>query len=275
MTRDSHAGAPPPIGGEAAVASQAREADMGRPGPPAALHGRLLHVARMATFGEMATGIAHELNQPLTAIANYAQACKRLLDRPDCDSATLGEALTEITAQAARAADIIRQLRALAVSQQGPRAPADINALVREIVDLVESDARMHRVRLTLDLADPLPQIVVDAGQIQHVILNFVRNSLEALASRPPDTGRLMIRTSLTPDQEVELAVVDNGPGLVPEAMQRLFDPFFSTKESGTGLGLATSNTIARVHGGSVGYRPNQDAGACFYIRLPCPSAAA
>ena len=274
MTRDSHAAVPPPIGGEVGVASQAREADTGRPGPPAALHGRLLHVARMATIGEMATGIAHELNQPLTAIANYAQACKRLLDRPDIDPASLREALTEITAQAARAADIIRQLRALAVSQQGPRAPAHINALVREIVDLVESDARMHRVRLTLDLGRPLPQIVVDAGQIQHVILNFVRNSLEALASRPPDTGRLVIglASRQTRKWNWRLSTTDRASCRRPCSA---FSTRFFHQGERHGLGLATSNTIARVHGGSVGYRPNQDAGACFFIRLPCPSVAA
>ena len=222
----------------------------------------------------MAAGVSHELNQPLTAIANYAQACIRLLDRPGSDPATLREALSEITAQAARAADIIRRLRALAASRQSPRVSTDINALVQEIFGLVESDARSHRVRPQLDLAEKLPQAVVDGGQIQHVILNFVRNSLEALSTHAPNTGRLVIRTCLTPEQEVEVSVVDNGPGLAAESAQRVFDPFFSTKESGTGMGLAISNTIARLHGGSVGYRRNLDAGACFYIRLPCEAGA-
>jgi C4-dicarboxylate-specific signal transduction histidine kinase len=241
--------------------------------PPAALHGRLLHVSRMATIGEMAAGVAHELNQPLAAIANYAQACTRLLARPDTDRAELQQALAEITAQAARAADIIRRLRALARSQQSARTPASVNALVREIIDLVESDARLHGVQLSLDLADNLPQVVVDAGQIQHVVLNFVRNSLEALAAHP-GAGRVQIRTSVGAGGDVELVVTDNGPGLTAEAMARLFDPFFSTKESGTGMGLAISNTIARLHGGSVGHRPNEPSGACFYIRLPAEPAA-
>ena len=244
----------------------------GRPesaaGVPAVLHGRLLHVSRMATIGEMAAGVAHELNQPLTAIANYAQACCRLLARPGADPVDLQQALTEITAQAARAADIIRRLRVLASSQQSERAPADINALVREMIDLVESDARLHGVHVSLELAEDLPPVLVDAGQIQHVILNFVRNSLEALASQSGG-GRLAIRTFRPSAVDVEVAVIDNGPGLAAEAMSRLFDPFFSTKESGTGMGLAISNTIARTHGGSVGYRPNQPSGACFYILLP------
>jgi len=240
--------------------------------PPAALHGRLLHVSRMATIGEMAAGVAHELNQPLTAIANYAQACTRLLARRDADPAELQQALAEITAQAARAADIIRRLRTLARGQHSLRTPASLNALVTEIIDLVESEARLHGVQLSLDLADDLPPVLVDAGQVQHVVLNFVRNSLEALAAHP-GTGRVQIRTSLTAGGVVELVVTDNGPGLAAEAMARLFDPFFSTKESGTGMGLAISNTIARLHGGSVGHRPNQPTGASFYIRLPAHCA--
>jgi two-component system sensor kinase FixL len=237
--------------------------------PPAVLHGRLLSVSRMATIGEMAAGVAHELNQPLTAIANYAQACDRLLARPGTDPLEVREALHQITAQTIRAADIIHRLRTLARSQQSARNPASINALVAELRELMQTDATLHGVQLSLDLAPQLPEVVVDPGQIQQVVLNFVRNSLEALAAGSTATPRISIRTSTTADQEVELAVSDNGPGLRAEALARLFDPFFSTKENGTGLGLAISNTIARAHGGSVGYRPNATAGACFYLLLP------
>lgn len=240
--------------------------------PPAALHGRLLHVSRMATIGEMAAGVAHELNQPLTAIANYAQACSRLLTRPGTDASELQQALAEITAQAGRAADIIRRLRGLAGGRQSDRASVSVNALVAEIIALVESDARMHDVPVSLELTDKLPNVLADAGQIQHAILNFVRNALEALASRPSGTGRLVIRTTLTAQHDVELAVIDNGPGIAREVVGHLFDPFFSTKESGTGMGLPISNTIARMHGGSVGYRANLPAGACFYLLLPAES---
>lgn len=241
---------------------------------PAALHGRLLQVSRMATIGEMAAGVAHELNQPLTAIANYAQACSRLLQNPATNPAELQQALAEITAQAARAADIIRRLRELARSRQSERLPVSVNTLVKEIIDLVESDARLHGVAVSLELADDLPNVLVDAGQVQHAILNLVRNSLEALASQASGRGRLVIRTSVTAQRDVELSVIDNGPGIEREAVGRLFDPFFSTKESGTGMGLAISNTIARMHGGSVGYRANLPAGACFYILLPAEFTA-
>ena len=237
--------------------------------PPAALHGRLLNVSRMATIGEMAAGVAHELNQPLTAIANYAHACDRLLAHAITDPTDLRDALRQITAQTARAADIIRRLRALARSRQTERLAASVNALVTELRELLQTDAKVHGVELSLDLAADLPQAVVDSGQIQHVILNFVRNSLDALVVCPAGKREILIRTSLTPDRQVELAVIDNGPGLSRDASARLFDPFFSTKENGTGLGLAISNTIARAHGGSVGYRPNQPIGVCFYILLP------
>jgi C4-dicarboxylate-specific signal transduction histidine kinase len=252
--------------------------DRTRPGttthePQATLHGRLLNVSRMATIGEMAAGVAHELNQPLTAIANYAQACERLLARANPDAAELRDALHHITAQTSRAADIIRRLRVLARRHQGERSPASINALVSELGELLQTDARVHGAQLTLELASNLPEVRVDGGQIQQVILNFVRNSLDAVTPGMADEPAIVIRTSLTPDREVELAVLDNGPGLSPEASARLFDPFFSTKENGTGLGLAISHTIARSHGGSVGYRPNPSGGACFFMIVPAQDA--
>lgn len=235
--------------------------------PTAALHGRLLNVSRMATLGEMAAGIAHELNQPLTAILNYARACERLLARPGADLAEVREALQQICVQTTRAADTIRQLRGLADGEQAPRARVDINDLVAELNDLLRTIA--HGVQLSLDLAPKLPPVAVDAGQVQHVILNFVRNSLEAFVTRPNANPCIEIRTRLTASQEVELAVLDNGPGLAAQARERVFHPFFSTKSRGTGLGLAISSSIARAHGGSVGYRPNPAGGACFFLLLP------
>ena len=234
---------------------------------PAALHGRLLNVSRMATIGEMAAGVAHELNQPLTAIANYAHACERLLSRPQAEVADLREALRQITVQTTRAADILRRLRALARSRRAEHAPASLNELVSELQELVQTDAVLHGVQLTLELEPGLPQVRVDPGQIQQAILNLVRNSLDALAGRPE--GRITIRTALAAPAAVRLRVSDNGPGVSPPAMKRIFDPFFSTKENGTGLGLAITHTIARAHGGSVDYRPNVPSGACFDILLP------
>ena len=236
---------------------------------PAALHGRLLNVSRMATIGEMAAGVAHELNQPLAAIANYAHACERLLSGPQTDPGDLREALRQITVQTARAADILWRLRALARSQRVEHTPASLNALVAELEELVRTDALVHGVQLTLEFERHLPEVRVDPGQIQQAILNLVRNSLDALAGCAMAGGHITIRTALASEAEVQLSVSDNGPGVSAEAMQRIFDPFFSTKENGTGLGLAITHTIARAHGGSEGYRTNVPNGACFDILLP------
>jgi len=229
----------------------------------------MLQVSRLATIGEMAAGIAHELNQPLTAIANYAQACDRLLGRPGSNLEDIRTAMREIAGQAVRAGDILRRLRSLAQSQPMRRERSDVNATVAAIRDLILADGRVHRAQVQFDLAPDLPPASIDTVQIQHVILNLVRNGLEALAEPGSAVRQLTVRTGLAPDGDVEIAVLDNGPGLSPQALQRMFDPFFSTKPEGTGLGLAISNTVVRAHGGSLTYRANAPGGACFSIRLP------
>ncbi|HTT01810.1 MAG TPA: ATP-binding protein [Steroidobacteraceae bacterium] len=238
------------------------------------LHGRMLHVSRLATIGEMAAGVAHELNQPLTAITNYAQACDRLLAKPDADLGDVRQALREIASQAVRAGDIIRRLRTLARGNPIERASTDINTVVTEILELLQPDARLHAARLLVELGTALPPVCVDRVQIQHVILNLARNALEAMNSSSSAVRQLQIRTARAGDADIEVCVCDSGPGLAPAALERMFDPFFSTKPDGTGLGLPISNTIARAHGGSLGYRPNEPRGACFYIRLPCAAPA-
>jgi two-component system sensor kinase FixL len=236
--------------------------------PPAGLQARMLHVSRLATIGEMAAGIAHELNQPLTAIANYAQACERLLARPTADLEECREALREITTQAVRASDIMRRLQTLARSQEMNRTSMDLESLVRPIMGLVHSDARAQGVSCSLQLAPDLPPVTVDSVQMQHVILNLVRNGIEALETTQ-GPRELVIRAARADAGEVEVSVSDTGPGLNQAGAQRVFDPFFSTRENATGLGLPISNTIAKAHGGSLGYRPNTPKGAVFFVRLP------
>jgi two-component system sensor kinase FixL len=233
------------------------------------LQGRIMHVSRLATIGEMAAGVAHEINQPLTAIATYAQACNRLLEMPQPDLAEVKDALREIAAQAVRAGAIIRRLRNLVRVSESVRAPSDINHLVQELAELMQTDARVHDVRLRLELAKDLPQVIVDRVQIQHVLLNLLRNALEALGDRPAGQREVVVRTALTPEGEVEMSVSDSGSGISPTVAERMFDPFFTTKEAGTGLGLTISSTIVRMHKGALGHRPNVPNGVCFYIRLP------
>ena len=239
---------------------------------PGVMHGRMLQVSRLATIGEMAAGVAHELNQPLTAIANYAQACDRLLSRPAPNLEDVRTAMREIAGQAVRAGDILRRLRSLAQSQPMRLERADLNAAIDAIRDLILADGRVHRARVQFELSANLPPVSIDTVQLQHVILNLVRNGLEAPAEAGAAPRELTVCTGLAPDGDVEITVRDNGPGLSPQAVERMFDPFFSTKPEGTGLGLAISNTVVRAHGGSLTYRANSPCGACFAIRLPAES---
>ncbi len=233
------------------------------------LQERLTHVSRLATVGEMSAGIAHELNQPLTAVANYAQACDRLLGLPDPDIEEIRGALKQITAQAVRAGDIIRRLRALARNDAMKREPTDINLLVRELTDLIQLDAKAHDAVYKLELAAKLPAAEVDRAQLQQVILNLVRNALEALSESSSGPRQVTLRTQLLAEGDVEISICDNGPGVAPAIASRLFDPFCTTKAHGTGLGLAISRTIVKAHQGTLDYRPNRPSGACFNVRLP------
>ncbi len=233
------------------------------------LQERLLHVSRLATVGEMSDGSAHELNQPLCAVANYAQACDRMLAMPDPDIAEIRGSLQEITAQALRAGEVIRRLRSLARPQQARRELTDVNPLIAELTDLIQSDAKHHQVRYRFEAAPELPQVRVDRPQIQQLLLNLVRNSIEALADTPAEGREVVVRSVRTPTGEVEISVSDQGPGVSEGIAPHLFAPFCTTKSAGTGLGLAMSRTIARAHSGTLDYRPNVPAGACFVLTLP------
>jgi two-component system sensor kinase FixL len=234
------------------------------------LQERLMHVSRLTTVGEMSAGIAHELNQPLTAVANYAQACDRLLGMPDPDIDEIRGALRQITAQAVRAGDIIRRLRTLARNDVMKREPTDVNVLIGELTELIQLDAKTHEAQYRLELAVEPPQAIVDRARVQQVILNLVHNALEALAeSSPGGVREVTVRTCLTSEGEVEIAVCDTGPGVPPAIVPRLFDPFCTSKTHGTGLGLAMSRTIIRSHQGTLDYCPNLPHGACFTVRLP------
>jgi two-component system sensor kinase FixL len=228
-----------------------------------------MQVSRLATVGEMASGIAHELNQPLAAIATYAHACDRLLCLPDPEIEEIQTALKQIAEQAVRAGDIIRKLRNLARMEESVRAPSDINSVISELTDLIRSDAKAHGVEYRQELAADLPTINLDRSQIQQVVLNLVRNALEALALAQVDARELLLRTCASPEGDVEISLCDNGPGVDSALKHRIFDPFCSTKPTGTGLGLPISRTIVHAHRGTLEHQPNLPAGACFVVKLP------
>ncbi|MFO1427784.1 MAG: PAS domain S-box protein [Steroidobacteraceae bacterium] len=231
---------------------------------------RMTHVSRLATMGEMAAGIAHELNQPLAAITNYASAATRLLSAGGVDGEDVELALQQIAGQALRAGEIIRRLRSLVQNRETRRETVQVNELVQEVIGFSQSDARLHDVRLRALLAPGLPQLQVDGIQIQQILLNLIRNGIEALGAEPAAEREIVVSTTLGDDDTVIIAVRDNGPGVPASLVSRVFDPFCTTKETGTGLGLAISRTIAEAHQGKLTYEPNPPHGACFLLRLPC-----
>lgn len=236
---------------------------------------RLMNVSRLATMGEMAAGIAHELNQPLTAIANYARAGERFLAMPDPDLDETREAVREIAAEALRAGAIIRQLRQLVRGGEHTRERLTINDVIEELRLLTQADARAHDTRLRFELLEDIPEIFVHRVQITQVLLNLIRNALESLAHDATGTREIVVRCRRAETGECEITVCDNGPGVSPQILDRIFDPFRSTKPNGTGLGLPMSRTIAQAHGGAVQYQAVAPRGACFTLTLPAAEVAA
>jgi len=235
---------------------------------------RLLHVARLASVGEMSSGIAHELNQPLCAMANYAQACDRLLALPDPDLGEIRDSLQKIASQALRAGEVIRRLRSLARPPLPSREIAEVNPMIAELADLIHADTKHNHVRYRFEAGLDLPRVLVDRSQIQQLVLNLVRNSVEALAEQPVEAREVAVRTARTGGGDVEITVSDRGPGVSATVAPHLFTPFCTSKAAGTGLGLAMSRTIASVNRGSLDYYPNMPTGACFTLTLPAAQAA-
>jgi len=233
----------------------------------------LVHVCRLSTMGEVATGMAHELNQPLSAIVNYAKGASRRLQGGIGGSDELVDAMGQISSQAQRAGEIIRRLRALVGKQPPIRSQADLNHLVREVCGFVEFETSKLEMQITLDLADGEIPVDVDLVQVEQVLLNLVRNALDALEEREAGERLLRIRTWVE-GSLAQVSVHDNGVGIPPERMVHLFDPFFTTKASGMGMGLPISQTILENHGGEIWAESEAGSGTTFYVSLPLAGAA-
>lgn len=232
------------------------------------LRGRLAHVGRIGTLGEMVSGIAHEVNQPLTAIANYASACRRLVAGGQIQGEELAGTLEKISAQAERAGQVIRGLRNLVRRRDEVREPLEISTLITEVSRLVDYEAQQGGLHLVLKLAPKLPRVLGDAVQIQQVVLNLIRNGLDAmLESRHGD--QIEVATWADGESHVLIRVTDSGPGIAPEVLDRLFEPFFTTKAQGFGLGLSICNSIITAHRGTLSHARAPSGGAAFTIQLP------
>ncbi len=230
---------------------------------------QMVHASRLTTMGEMAAAMAHELNQPLSAIATYTAACKRFLDKGAEARADVVAVLQEIGAQAHRAGQIIQRMRDFTRTRQSQRRLTDVAAMIEEIRPLAELDARANHVRLTITIDPDLPPVSVDGIQIQQVILNLLRNGADAMADVSPADRRLTLRAWLQPDQAIRIDITDNGHGVGEAARQHLFTPFFTTKATGMGMGLAISRSIITAHGGKLDCVNNPEGGATFFFTLP------
>lgn len=233
------------------------------------LNQRLMQVSRMATMGEMAAGFAHEVNQPLAAISNYALAAGRFLGTGQPDITEAREALHEIAAEAQRAGEIIRRLRRMVQATDKGREVTLVPDLIDELRTLCLADARAHDTRLRFSMQPDLPALLIHRVQIAQVLLNLLRNALEALSREPPGGREIMVDGRRTSLGDCEIAVSDNGPGVDPDILDWMFEPFHSTKCDGGGLGLPMSRTIAQAHGGSLRHEPARPRGARFILTVP------
>jgi PAS domain S-box-containing protein len=227
------------------------------------------HIARVSAMGELAASLAHELKQPLAAIRSNAQAAQRFLtgDKPDIDE--LHEVLKDIIEDNRRADDVIGKLRKLMQKGEIQATALNINSVVRDVIPLINSYEIVRNISLEFELDERIPLVTGDRIQLQQVILNLILNSSEALMNGEVKLRTIVLRTNQEDTQNITLSVKDNGSGIEEKAMSLLFEPFYTTKQEGLGMGLAISRTIIEGHGGRLWAENNPDSGATFYFTIP------
>ncbi|MDO9169216.1 MAG: PAS domain S-box protein [Methylobacter sp.] len=230
----------------------------------------LAHVTRLGLMGEMASGIAHEVNQPLAAISSYTQASLNLMRSENPDVIKLTEILSKTQQQALRAGRIIHRMREFVKSHAKHRSIADLNTLIRNATDLCIAELKQNGIKLTLKLENNLPPIDVDQIQIEQVLINLIRNSVDVLKSLPVNQQRqLSICSELMPNNGIQVRVKDNGPGLNEEQQQKILTPFYTTKADGMGMGLSISRSLISAHDGNLHFNSQCGKGTTFYFTLP------
>ncbi|HEX9181396.1 MAG TPA: ATP-binding protein, partial [Burkholderiales bacterium] len=228
---------------------------------------KLQFTARLVTMGEMASTLAHELNQPLSAIASYNTGCLNTLRAGNSDPAQLLEAVEKVGVQAQRAGRIIKGIHEFVRKSEPRRAPCDLNAVVEEAVGFIQPEARKRGVQVELRLAPDLPGVLADRVMLEQVVMNLARNAVEAMSG---DGHReLTVTTSRTADGQARVSVADTGPGVAQALRDKLFAPFFTTKSEGMGMGLNICRSIIEFHRGRLWLEPNPDGGSVFSFTLP------
>lgn len=236
---------------------------------------QLAHAARLSTMGEMAAGFAHEVNQPLTAITNYVRVALRLTGNEPIDQALLQETLTKIEAQSHRASEVIRRIRGFVKKPASGKEAVNVAELLEETRRFAEVDARTNDIGIQIKLPDELNDVYADPIQVQQVALNLIRNALEATRACGHDEP---VEVTADTDKDksgfVRIRVRDHGCGLPEDAENRLFLPFFSTKQNGMGIGLAMCRSLVQAQGGDIGFNRLDDGGTEFFFTLPTVDAS-
>jgi len=233
------------------------------------LRAELAHMDRVTMTGTLTAAIAHEINQPLAAVLSNAQAALRLLRQKSPDLDEVREALCDIVSDDKRAAEVIRRLRTLLKKESTNPEPVDVNAVAAEVISLVHSEAVMRNVSLTTDLTEDTPRVVGDRVQVQQVILNLLINAMDAVRGQSPGDRRVILASRRQGNDALEISVTDSGPGVDPNDMERIFDPFHTTKSGGMGMGLAICRSIVEKHGGRLWAENAPGGGARLSFTLP------
>jgi C4-dicarboxylate-specific signal transduction histidine kinase len=226
----------------------------------------LAYMSRVATMGELAASLAHEIKQPIAAAVTNARTCALWLEREPPDLAEAAEAASRTVNAAIRASDIVDRVRSLYTRGTPQRQPVDVNDIIQEMVVLLQHEAGRRAVAIRTELAERLPDIIADRVQVQQVLMNLMLNGIEAMKDAP---GELVITSQGTDDGPLLISVSDSGGGIPPEQAERIFDAFFTTKPHGTGMGLSISRTIVESHGGRLSASNNSSRGATFQFTLP------
>jgi PAS domain S-box-containing protein len=229
----------------------------------------MAHVARLSTAGEMASGMAHELNQPLTAIISYCGTAASLVNSMSSPPPQLGEILKLTTEQAQRAGDIIRHLRDFVSKGDNHRESLDLDKVMPGIIDFLKYEAQEGNVIIEFLPSSRACKVEANRIEIEQVLINLVRNGLEAIGNAKVNGGRVTLQTRMLSDDQVEVTVSDNGPGVNPEMIDYIFHPFHTNKATGMGIGLTLSHTIIEAHGGKLWIDKDYQNGALFGFELP------
>jgi two-component system, LuxR family, sensor kinase FixL len=235
----------------------------------------LAHVARVSLAGEMAAGLAHELSQPLTAITAYARGCLRMLAGPVPEPALLHEGLGEVVQQSERAGDVLDRLREFVRGGEYRRVLTEVKPLISAAVSLTRMDAEQQAVEVATRIEPGLPAVLADRIQIEQVLLNLLRNAMDAMEGAHTERRSIVVTARRKSRHAIEIAVADTGPGIAGEVSEAIFEPFVTTKSRGMGMGLSISHSIIESHGGSLRVTPNLPSGAIFVFDLPTAGAEA